>query len=318
MTTKPLTRFRGTQARRAPTRPDANALELFARIVMAGSFAQAARDLELTRAAISRRVAGIEAELGVALFTRSTRALGLTQAGRRLSQRARAVYDAADSARRALASAAREQLGGTLRVTSVPMFANSVLAPLLARFQREHPELCIELRLTSRPLDLLREDVDVAFRMTAKPPQDWIAQPVLPFLVRAYAAPGAGLPLARAQDLASARCLIFGSPSGPQTLRWKFDAPKRRSASAAVVVDPSLVADDLGTLLAVARAGGGIVFAPDFCVAAELAAGTLIDALPGWHLPVELGDSVQALTLPLSVAPESARALVRFVQAALR
>ena len=318
MTIKPLAPYRGTQARRAPTRPDANALELFAHIVMAGSFAQAARDLELTRAAISRRVAGIEAELGVALFTRSTRALGLTQAGRRLSQRARAVYDAADSARRSLASATRQQLGGTLRVTSVPMFANSVLAPLLARFQREHPELCIELRLTSRPLDLLREDVDVAFRMTAKPPQDWIAQPVLPFLVRAYAAPGTGLPLARAQDLAGARCLIFGSPSGPQTLRWRFDAPKRRSTSAAVVVDPSLVADDLGTLLAVARAGGGIVFAPDFCVSAELAAGMLIDALPGWHLPVELGDSVQALTLPLSVAPESARALVRFVQAALR
>jgi DNA-binding transcriptional LysR family regulator len=91
--------FRGTSARRAPRHPDASALELFARIVLAGSFAQAARELDVTRAAISRRVAAIEAEAGVPLFTRSTRALGLTEAGRRLSQRARAVLDAA--ARRA-------------------------------------------------------------------------------------------------------------------------------------------------------------------------------------------------------------------------
>ena len=311
------TRFRGTTARRPLRQPDANSLELFARIVMAGSFAQAARELNVTRAAISRRVATIEAEIGVPLFTRSTRALGLTEAGRRLSQRARAVLDAADGARRSLHSAARQQLGGTLRVTAVPMFAHTVLAPLLARFQRQHPELRIELRLTSRPLDLMREDVDVAFRMTARPPLDWVAQPVLPFVVRAYAAPGAGVPLSRPQELAGAPCLIFGSPAGEQTLHWQRDVGKHRAATVAVVVEPALVADELTTLMAIARAGGGIVFAPDFCATTELATGTLIDALPGWHLPVELGNAVQALTLPLNVAPESARALVRFVREAL-
>jgi DNA-binding transcriptional LysR family regulator len=203
------------------------------------------------------------------------------------------------------------------------MFAHSVLAPLLAQFQREHPGLRIELRLTSRPIDLMREDVDVAFRMTAKPPQDWIAQPVLTFQVRAYAAPGGGLPLSRPQDLANARCLIFGAPAELQTLHWRRDTkaqPARKasgSSAAVVAIEPALVADDLGTLVAMARAGGGIVFAPDFCVRAELAAGSLIDVLPRWHLPVALGSAVQALTLPLSVAPESARALVRFVREAL-
>ena len=70
---------------------DANALELFARIAQAGSFAQAARDLGLTRAAISRRIAAIEAAVGLTLFARSTRSLSLTEAGRRLHARARAV-----------------------------------------------------------------------------------------------------------------------------------------------------------------------------------------------------------------------------------
>jgi DNA-binding transcriptional LysR family regulator len=91
--TKPASRSRFEH--RAPTTPDANALELFARIAAAGSFAQAARELGLTRAAISRRVAAIETAIGAMLFTRSTRALGLTPAGRRLAQRARAVHEAA-------------------------------------------------------------------------------------------------------------------------------------------------------------------------------------------------------------------------------
>lgn len=171
--------------------PDANALELFARIAAAGSFAQAARELGLTRAAVSRRVAHIEAQLGAPLFARSTRALGLSEAGRRLAPRARAVLEAAESARRGLRARAGDGLAGTLRITSVPSFGQAVLGPWLARFQALHPGLRIELRFTNRRVDLLREDVDIAFRLTDKPPADCVATPVLPFVVRAYAAPAA-------------------------------------------------------------------------------------------------------------------------------
>lgn len=77
---------------------DAIALELFARVVQAGSFAAAARKLGQTRAAVSRRIASIEAQIGQPLRVRSTRALALTEAGRRLAQLARAVMDAAPCA----------------------------------------------------------------------------------------------------------------------------------------------------------------------------------------------------------------------------
>lgn len=293
-----------------PRTPDANAIELFARVVAAGSFAEAARQLGLTRAAVSQRIAAIEAGVGAPLFARTTRALGLTEAGRRLAQRARAVLDAADAARRGLRSQARRGLGGTLRVTSVPLVGQTVLAPLLARFQAEHPELRIELRLTYRRLDLLREDVDIAFRLTAQPPPDWVAEPLLPYSVRAYAAP-APRPLARPEDLAQQRCLVFGTPLDAQAFTWKRDRGHR---SVAVTLEPALVGDDLGTLLAVARAGGGVVFCPDFAVAGDLAAGRLVDVLPGWRLPVPQGDALVALTLPQPTAPESARALVRFAR----
>ena len=177
---------------------DANALELFARIAAAGSFAQAARNLGLTRAAISRRVQAMEEQLGAPLFVRTTRALGLTETGRRLATRARAVLDATESARRSLRSrgaAAGGGLAGTLRVTAVPSFGQTVLGPLLASFQAANPELRLELRFTHRRVDLVREDIDVAFRLTSRPPEDCVATPLLPFVVHAYAAPGPGLPL---------------------------------------------------------------------------------------------------------------------------
>ena len=303
-----------TLDRRAPPLPDANALELFARIVAAGSFAQAARDLGLTRAAVSRRVAHIESVLGSPLFARTTRALGLTETGRRLATRSRAVLEAAEAARRGLRSRSHEGLSGTLRITSVPSFSQSVLGPLLARFQALHPALRIELRLTHRRVDLLREDIDIAFRLTDKPPPDCIAQTVLPFKVRAYAKPVPGLPLSSPADLAHNRCLLFGPPTEEVTLKWQDEHREHHGQVQAVTLVPAMVGDDLGTLQAVARGGGGIIFSTDFSVQDDLARGLLVPALPGWHLPVTEGNAVQALTLPLAVAPVAARELVRYVR----
>lgn len=293
--------------------PDANALELLARIVAAGSFAQAARELGLTRAAVSRRVASIEALAGTPLFVRSTRSLALSAAGRRLAARAKAVAEAADAARRALRRQAGQGLEGSLRITTVPVFAQTVLAPLLEQFQQRHPALRLELRLTNRRIDLARDEVDVAFRYTARPPADWVAQPVLPVAVRAYAAPGPGRPLTAPPALATQRGLVFGTGLDQPLLRWRHDDGRQ----AEVVVEPAVLADDIGTLLALAAAGQGIVFAPDFAVWAALARGELVDVLPGWRLPIAEGDQVQALTLPTPDAPEAARALVRFVREAL-
>lgn len=310
MTKKPAPRPAASLSRRLPAGPDANALELFARIAAAGSFAQAARELGLTRAAVSRRVVTIEAEVGAPLFARSTRALGLTETGRRLAARARAVWDAAESARRGLRARSGGEgrgLAGTLRVTAVPSFGQAVLAPLLAGFQAQHPELRIELRFTHRRVDLVRDDIDLAFRLTQRPPPDCVATPLMPFVVRAYAA--RPRPLPGPEALADERCLVFGAPTDELTMHWRSDDGHRQASA---TISPAMVADDMDTLVAIAAAGGGVVFAPDYCARSGLA-----DMLPGWHLPVAEGELIYALTLPVAEAPESARALVRFVRAGL-
>ncbi|MBI3349062.1 MAG: LysR family transcriptional regulator [Burkholderiales bacterium] len=296
---------------------DANALELFARIAQAGSFAQAARDLGLTRAAISRRIASIESAVGLALFARSTRSLGLTEAGRRLHARARAVRDAAESARLALRHA-RDQLDGTIRISATAGFGRHVLAPLLARFQALHPAVRYELFFTDRRVDLLREGLDVAFRVTSKPPEAWVAQPVLKFAVHAYQ-PADRTPLDKPEDLGQVPMLLLGQSEEPFASHWQHDDGRLEN----VMLQASSWGSDLDGLVALSRHGAGVVLAPDFCVEALPALGddapggpVLINALPGWRLMAGL-DTVQALTLPLPAGSETARALVRFVRESL-
>lgn len=318
--TRGVTRRRQTPAEAAL---DANALELFARIVQAGSFAQAGRDLGLTRAAISRRIAAIEAAVGLALFARSTRSLGLTEAGRRLHARARAVRDAAESARLALRHA-RDQLDGTLRISAPPSFGRQVLVPLLASFQAQHPAVRYELFFTDRRVDLLSEGVDVAFRITNRPPEHWVAQEVLSFKVRAYGLPRATA-LAGPQDLAEVPVLLLGQGEESYISPWRHATGERID----VPLQAAAWGSDLDALVALAQHGGGVVLAPDFCipeVAADAAAGEAVmgtrvsgvlqDLLPGWEVALDL-NRVQALTLPMPAGSESARALVRWVREGL-
>ena len=295
---------------------DANALELFARVVQAGSFAAAARKLGQTRAAVSRRIASIEAQIGQPLMVRSTRALALTEAGRRLAQRARAVMDAADAARGAL-RASKAGLAGRLRITAPSQFGPHVLLPLVAEFSAAHPDLRFELLFTDRRIDLMREGIDVAFRLTRRPPEDFVVQPLLPVRIGAYARPGLLPPLDSPSQLAGAPLLVLGAAQDDLvSLRWM----QRNEASASVNVEAQahVFSDDLGSLVGLAIAGCGVVLAPDYSVRHLLSSGQLVDLLPNWQLPIPEGDTIQTLTLPLPMAPESARAFVRFVKKRLR
>jgi DNA-binding transcriptional LysR family regulator len=131
--------------------------------------------------------------------------------------------------------------------------------------------------------------------------------------VHAYARPRAGIPLDSPAALEQASVLLFGAPVESLAMHWR----RADVDDVAVEVRPTCCADDFATLLAMARAGEGIVFAPDYCMADELARGGLVDALPGWQFMLNEGDVVQALTLPAAQTPHSARALVRFVREAL-
>lgn len=294
-------------------RLDANALELFARVAQAGSFAAAGRDLGLTRAAVSGRIAAIESLIGRPLFVRHSRALGLTETGRGLIASAQAVLGATDAARRELRTRCEPHiqpgLQGSLRISSCPSYGQGVLAPRLAQFQALHPQLKVELQFSNRVVNLARENFDIAFRMTPKPPEDCVATPVLHFDIRAWAAPD--MALAAPADLARHNCLVWGASTESITLQWLHRDGVAREA---VALHPSLCIDDLRALVDLAAGGRGIVFAPAFAVSDLVQRHALCEVLPGWTAQVDLGNAVVALTLAHGVVPEAARALVDFVR----
>lgn len=185
---------------------------------------------------------------------------------------------------------------------------NSVLLPLLAEFGRTHPGVAMELMFTERRVDLVREGVDVAFRIARKPPEDCVAQPVLRYRIGAYGS--AASPLKGPQALQQWPLLMLEGGTLSWPLLWHS---RSGDASETVELQPHISADSLESLVALARLGQGVVLAPDFCVQEDLAAGRLHNMLPDWHLPIAEGDCVQALTLPVHTAGANARALVHLV-----
>lgn len=290
---------------------DADALELFARVARAGSFSLAAQQVGQTRAAVSRRIASMEQRTGQTLFLRTTRSLALTATGRRLLPHAMAVLDAAAQARGTLTSV-RAGLAGSLRITSLPSFGTTVLPSLLLKFRELHPEVNYDLLLSDRRVDLLREGVDIAFRVTSKPPPDWVARPYLHFYVGAWCAPGQWEPLQHPDQLTPMPLLLLGPVSNNPEMHWV-----RRDGSASAICPraPAAVqSDDLTVLVRLAEGGMGVVLAPSYCVQDAVAAGRLVELLPGWNLNIRQGNAVQLLTLPRPQLGAVARAFAKFVQ----
>ena len=153
-----------------PTAVDWERQRAFLAVIDTGSLSAAARQLGAAQPTVRRRIEDLEAQLGVALFTRSPSGLTPTALGRDLAQHARAMAIAAASLARA-ASAEAEAASGVVRITASEVVGMEVLPPILAQLREVHPGLVFELALTNRSEDLLRREADIAVRMV-RPTQE--------------------------------------------------------------------------------------------------------------------------------------------------
>lgn len=153
-----------------PTAVDWERQRAFLAVIDTGSLSAAARQLCAAQPTVRRRVEDLEAQLGVALFTRSPSGLTPTPLARELAQHARAMAIAAASLARA-ASAEADAASGAVRITASEVVGMEVLPPILADLREAHPGLVFELALTNRSEDLLRREADIAVRMV-RPTQE--------------------------------------------------------------------------------------------------------------------------------------------------
>lgn len=258
-------------------------MRVFVRVVELGSLSAAGRHLRLSPAVVSHRLQQLELHLGVRLLNRTTREVQTTEQGAAFYEACQEVLAAVQHAESVVMEAGGSPQGN-LRVTAPLGLGRRVLAPLVPAFQARYPQIAVRLRLSDHLIDLLREAVDVAIRLAVLPDSSLIARKIADCPRVLCAAPaylGAhGVPR-QPEDLLAHQCLLLRFPGSTQ-FRWTLQTP---SGLLTLPVAGRMDADDGDVLTAWARMGQGIAMKPRFEVAEDLAAGRLIEVLPGCPPP---------------------------------
>ena len=253
------------------------AMRAFARVAETRSFSEAARRLRVSKSVLSRQVAALEAELGVRLFHRTTRALTPTEIGQAYYQRVSRILADIDEAEQSvglLQGAPR----GRLKVNAPMSFGYLHLAPALPDFLSACPEIEVELAMNDRTVDLIEEGFDVAVRIGRLSDSSLVARKLAPMRLVVCASPAylaeRGAPATPA-DLKHHDCLLYSNEPAPE--EWRFTTPEGNPWAA--TVHGRLCANNGDTLRIAALRGLGFVRLPTFIVGRDLQAGALVSVL---------------------------------------
>ena len=288
-------------------------IELMVRAAEAGSFARAARSLDLTPSAVSHAIADLEKGLGLSLFHRTTRQVRLTEEGEEVYQRGcellRQMAELESSARKT-----PERVSGTLRVGVAIPLSRNVIMPLLPEFLRRHPQLRLEFHVQSQPKDMHAEGVDVLIRISDPPVSNLIARKIGQIRHAVYASPrylkAAGAPKTP-DDLRNHLCLVIKAVGMNRPLEeWEFQRGAERKF---INVAPRVVTYDREGLIAAVLAGAGLMrlgcFDPYL-----ISSGQLRRVLSDWTCPP--GFSIFALYRKTARTPPKVTAFLKFVEEA--
>ena len=253
-------------------------VEVFLRVAERRSFRQAADDLGITPSAVSQTVRSLEARLGVALLTRTTRSVGLTEAGERFVERARPAFDeivAAGDAARGLA----ERPSGLLRLAVPRAVVPLLIQPVLASFAQACPEVVVEIVASEELVDLARDAFDAGIRLGEFIAADMVAIRLTPSF--RYAIVAAAGYLERhgrpdvAADLLQHSCIRMRRSSGV-VAPWRVEID---GLSVDLAVNGPLVVNDFPTMLGAALGGVGLAQVPAPIAAKAIAEGRLEEVL---------------------------------------
>ena len=260
---------------------DLNDTLIFVKVVEHGSFISAAKSLRLPKTTVSRKVQELEARLGAQLLHRTTRKLGLTEAGNiyyEHCQRIARELSEAESAVSQLQGGPR----GWLHFTAPYSIGIDKIAPLLGEFHARHPEIRIDMVLSNEPLDLIGGEIDVALRLGALPDSNLVARRLGTLRTQVYASTHYvarhGEPL-HPDDLQHHRVLAMQKHRRNGGYAWPLDDGNGIREYA---VNPILVANDPAALKGALLCGEGLVIGADVMVKPFVEQGYVQRVLAGW------------------------------------
>lgn len=258
-----------------------SAMRTFRTVVETGGFSAAARRLGLSKAAVSKQVAELEAHFGTALLHRTTRRINATDAGRRYFENCIRLLDELSDVEAEVRNSQAEP-SGRLRISAPVNFGNAVLGPVICAIAQRYPKLEMQVELNDRFVDLIEEGFDVALRIrTNLPDSSLIARRLCKITRSVCAAPSylkrMGTPKTP-EDLRNHACLIYTFSTSPYD--WKFMAGNK---TVTVRVTGKVQSNNGQFLMSFLHAGAGIAFLPDFTVGEDIRAGRLKPVLENYQ-----------------------------------
>lgn len=292
---------------------DTDLLKTVALVAQQGSFAAAARVLDVDPSSVSRAVASVESALGLRLFQRTTRSLTITEEGETYLRRIVPLLEELEAAREEAGDAQRSP-SGTLKLTASVAFSHECIVPHLGAFQKKYPEVSVELLPTDANLDITANGIDLAIRLGAAPTGDLISTRLLQTRYVVCASPkylAAQDPIREPEDLAKHDCLRFALPEF--RTRWRFR--RRNRAPFEVPVSGKTVIANALSLRSAALDGLGPVLLADWLVGLDLSTGRLVDLFPDHECTAtEFDTGAWALYPSRSFLPRKVRVMINFLR----
>ncbi|MFT5790556.1 MAG: DNA-binding transcriptional LysR family regulator [Shewanella sp.] len=261
--------------------PDLNGMMLFAAVVRAKGFSQAAREIGMPKSTISRKVAQLEEQLGVRLLQRDTRNLSLTQVGALFYQHCTSISDEIEAAKATIENT-HNDVSGSLRVAIPVSFSQQLIANLCSGFMRLYPNVELDVQFTDNDIGLVGEGYDIAIKYGPLQSSDLVArllferQPILvasPSYLKTHGTP------ANPQELAAHSGILLGTsrsapiwPLGKGSRKTMVNFKRKVRVNSAVMVK-QLVMDDFG-----------IAMLSNSVCKNELASGSLVPILQEWPM----------------------------------
>lgn len=255
-------------------------VEVFIAVVEHGSFTAAAVALSTTPSVLSRAVSRLETRLGRQLLQRTTRRVGLTEAGRVYLEQARSAFSLLDEAERN-GQGQEGDLTGRVRMSVPTTYGHYRLPPLLARFSQHYPRVQVDLNITNRNVDLIAEGFDLAIRLGQMPDSGLVARKLEDAALLLVASPAylhrMGTPQTL-DDLHRHMCLPFILPRTGRIAPWVFREDERDVDW--LPASPIETSDDVLGVVSLAEHGMGICQSYEFIVQDRIQRGQLVEVLP--------------------------------------
>ncbi|MDD2056013.1 LysR family transcriptional regulator [Pseudomonas sp. GD03860] len=287
-----------------------SSIECFVRSAEVGSFAEAARRLSLTPAAVGKNVARLEANLGVRLFQRSTRRLTLTEAGQRFLGEVASSFQTIQYAVANLASA-EGQPAGTLKVSMGTVFGRLYIVPLLGEFLRRYPAINPDWHFDNRQVDLIGQGFDAAIGGGFDLPQGVVARKLTPahrILVAAPAFIAHHPPIHRPADLHAVDGILIRSPQTGRVRSWPLT--NRQQEQCPLDIRLRMTMSDSEAACGAAQQGLGVALVSMPFAVPYLEAGSLLRVLPDWYVD---DGNISLYYAEHKLLPGKTRAFVDFI-----